>query len=256
MLKTAIEAAQQAGRLVAERYPSERRFALKGFRDLVSDADTAAEAQIIELITRRFPGHAILSEEAGGPDAAAGEYTWVIDPLDGTTNYVHRHPVFAVSIGVLQRGRPLLGVVHDPLRNHTFAAHRGGGARLNNEPIQVSAFPQLGEALLGFDWGHSDEMRGRIAGCAGKLLTCCGGLRVMGSACLALAYVAAGWLDGYFQAGLKPWDTAAGILLVSEAGGCCSTLQGEPFQVGEPGCLASNGAIHDSCLEILQGVLA
>lgn len=256
MLKTAIEAAREAGRMIAERYPSERRFSLKGFRDLVSDADTAAEARIIELIARRFPDHAILSEEGGGVAAGAGEYTWVVDPLDGTTNYVHRHPVFAVSIGVLEHGRPLLGVIHDPLRDHTFVAHRGGGARLNNEPIQVSAVPHLNEALLGFDWGHSDEGRTRVAGCAAKMLTHCGGLRVMGSACLALAYVAAGWLDGYFQAGLKPWDTAAGVLLVSEAGGCCSTLRGEAYQVGEPGCLTSNGSIHDQCLEIVKGTLA
>ena len=126
MLQTAIEAARRAGRVIAERYPAGRTVTVKGYRDLVTDADIAAEEVIIDLIQARFPDHAIVSEEAGGSEISSG-YTWMVDPLDGTTNYVHHHPVFAVSIGVMKDGDPLIGVIHDPLRNQTFVAHREVG---------------------------------------------------------------------------------------------------------------------------------
>jgi myo-inositol-1(or 4)-monophosphatase len=252
MLKTAIEAAIGAGRVISERYPGERSITMKGFRDLVTDADRAAESLICELIQARFPDHAILSEEAGGKAIGSG-FTWVVDPLDGTTNYAHRHPTFAVSIGVLEHGKPLVGVIHDPLRDQTFAAHRGAGARLNDAPIHVSGVGRIRNALVGLDWGHENEVRERMLSYLQRLLPCCGTVRASGSAALALAYVAAGWTDAYFQPGLKPWDAAAGILLVKEAGGRCTTLKGDPYRVQLPDCLATNRFIHDELLKLLNG---
>ena len=252
MLKTAIEAAIGAGRILVERYPEVRNITKKGFRDIVTDADIAAESFILGLINGRFPDHAILSEEAGGTDIGSG-FTWVLDPLDGTTNYAHHHPVFAVSIGVLEHGNPLVGVIHDPLRDQTFVAHRGAGARLNDVPIHVSGVAELKNALLGVDWGHENEVRERMLNYLHRLLPRCGTVRASGSAALALAYVAAGWTDAYFQPGLKPWDSAAGSLLVKEAGGECTTMKGEPYRVQLPECLATNGFIHDEFLKVLNG---
>ncbi len=252
MLKTAIEAATGAGRIIVERYSKERGITKKGFRDIVTDADIAAESFIIGLINGRFPDHAILSEEAGGSDIGSG-FTWLLDPLDGTTNYAHHHPVFAVSIGVLEHGNPLVGVIHDPLRDQTFVAHRGAGARLNDVPIHVSDVAELKNALLGVDWGHENDVRDRMLNYLHRLLPRCGTLRASGSAALALAYVAAGWTDAYFQPGLKPWDSAAGSLLVKEAGGECTTMKGEPYRVQLPECLATNGLIHDEFMKVLNG---
>ena len=252
MLQTAKEAARRAGRNIAERYPGERKLTLKGYRDLVTDADIAAEKVIVDLIQTRFPDHAIVSEEAGGSKISSG-YTWVVDPLDGTTNYAHHHPVFAVSIGVLQDGIPLMGVIHDPLRDQTFVVQKGGGVRLNDIPIHASRVANLGNAMLGLDWGHGNEMRRRILFYLQNIVPCCGTLRVLGSAALAMAYVGAGWLDAYFHLGLKPWDSAAGMLMVTEAGGRCSTLKGEVYRVNVPECLATNGLIHDALLTAMRG---
>ena len=229
----------------------ERRLTLKGIRDLVTDADTAAEPLILDLIQSRFPDHAILSEEAGG-NAIGGGYTWVVDPLDGTTNYAHRNPVFAVSIGVLEGEEPLVGVIHDPLRDHTFVAERGGGAKLNDKPIHVSHIASLENALVGMDWGHSNEVRERILAYLHRVVPRCGTLRVLGSATLALCYVGAGWLDAYFNLRLKPWDAAAGILIITEAVGRCSTLEGKPYHLESPSCLATNNRIHDELLAVIQ----
>jgi len=251
MLKTAIEAAIGAGRIISERYPGGRSITVKGFRDLVTDADRAAESLICELIRARFPDHAILSEEAGGKAIDSG-FTWVVDPLDGTTNYAHHYPVFAVSIGVLEHGEPLMGVIHDPLRDQTFVAHRGAGARLNDAEIHASGETALKNALVGVDWGHEDKVRERMLRYVRRLLPCCGTVRASGSAALALAYVAAGWTDAYFQPGLKPWDAAAGMLLVKEAGGRCTTLNGDPYRVQLPDCLATNRLIHDELLKLLN----
>ena len=248
MLQTAIEAAQWAGRVIAERYPAERDVTIKGYRDIVTDADTAAETVILNMIRDRFPDHAILSEEAGGSEIGGG-YTWVVDPLDGTTNYAHRIPVFAVSIGVLERGEPLLGVIHDPLRGQTFVAERGKGATINGAPMHVSRVARLEHTVIGADWARSDERRGRVLAYLEQVAPRCGTIRVLGSATLALAYVAAGWLDAYFHLALKPWDAAAGMLLVAEAGGRCTTLAGEPYRVDSPGCLATNGLIHEELLD-------
>ena len=252
MLQIAIEAARRAGQVIIERYPAKRDVTSKGYRDIVTDADTAAETVILNMIRERFPDHATLSEEAGGSDIGNG-YTWVVDPLDGTTNYAHRIPVFAVSIGVLEGGEPLIGIVHDPLQGQTFVAERGEGAMLNGEPVCVSRVEDFGHTLVGLEWGRGDETRRRALAWLRELAPRCGTVRALGSAALGLAYVAAGWLDAYFHLALKPWDSAAGMLLVAEAGGRCTTLTGEPYRVDSPGCLATNGLIHEELLGVMGG---
>jgi myo-inositol-1(or 4)-monophosphatase len=251
VLQTAIEAAHRAGKVIAERYPAERRVTFKGYRDIVTEVDTAAESIVIDLIGERFPDHALLSEEAGGAGIGAG-VTWVIDPLDGTTNYAHRIPCFCVSVGVLEDGEPLAGAIYDPLREQTFAAERGKGATLNGTPIHASQASPLSQTMLALDWGHSDAVRAQTLRLLLQVAPRCGTVRALGSAALALAYVAAGWLDGYFNLALKPWDTAAGTLLIAEAGGRCTTLDGTPYRVGVLGCLATNSLIHEEILSILR----
>jgi myo-inositol-1(or 4)-monophosphatase len=251
MLQTAVEAARRAGEVIVERYPAGHTLTIKGYRDIVTEADTAAEAVILELVRARFPDHAILSEEAGG-DGIGDGYTWVVDPLDGTTNYAHRLPIFSVSIGVLQGGEPLVGVVHDPLRDHIFVAERGAGARLDGAPLRVSWVERLERAAVSLDWGHSDAERRWTMDAVRQVAPRCATVRALGSAALALAYVAAGWLDAYFNFMMKPWDVAAGTLLVSEAGGRCTTLDGAPYRVDRPDCLMTNGRIHGELLAALS----
>jgi myo-inositol-1(or 4)-monophosphatase len=249
VLRTAIEATHQAGKVIAERYPAERSVTVKGYRDIVTEVDTAAESIIIDLIGERFPNHAILSEEAGGAAIGAG-ITWVIDPLDGTTNYARRVPFSCTSVGVLEDGEPLAGAIYDPLRDQTFAAERGKGATLNGEPIHASSASPLSHTVLALDWGHSDAVRTQALDLLLHIAPRCGTVRALGSAALALAYVATGWLDGYFNLALKPWDTAAGMLIIAEAGGRCTTLHGEPHRVDTPACLATNGLVHDELLAV------
>jgi len=251
MLKTAVEAARRAGQVIVDRYPAGHDVRVKGYRNIATEVDTAAETVILDLIRARFPDHAILSEEAGGQGIGDG-YTWVVDPLDGTTNYARRFPIFSVSIGLLQGREPLIGVIHDPLRDQTFVAERGSGAELDGAPIRVSRVARLDHAVVSLDWGHSDEDRARTLGALNRVAPRCGTVRALGSAALALAYVAAGWLEAYFNLMMKPWDAAAGILLVAEAGGRCTTLEGGAYRVDHPGCLASNGLIHDELLNVIR----
>jgi myo-inositol-1(or 4)-monophosphatase len=250
VLQTAIEAAHRAGKVIAERYPAERSVTVKGYRDIVTEVDIAAESIIIDLIRQRFPDHAILSEEVGGKGIGAG-YTWVIDPLDGTTNYAHRVPFFCTSVGVLADGEPLAGAIYDPLLDQTFTAERGKGATLNGKPIRASQASPLSHTVLALDWGHSNTVRAQALDLLLRIAPRCGTVRALGSAALALAYVATGWLDGYFNLALKPWDTAAGMLIIAEAGGRCTTLDGEPGRVDIPACLATNGLVQDELLKVI-----
>jgi myo-inositol-1(or 4)-monophosphatase len=250
MLETAVAAARKGGLRLAELLPGRRDIRLKGARDVVTDADLEAEATVLEVIRRDFPDHAIVSEE-GGSGGDGSRYTWLVDPLDGTRNYAHRLPFFAASVAALEAQEPIAGAVFDPLRDHMFSALRDGGARLNGGPLQVSSVEALGDALVGVDWGRRDRDRDTAFDMVGRLLPRCASLRAMGSAALALAYVAAGWLDAYIGLSVKPWDVAAGSLVVVEAGGECTTQSGNPYQPALGGCVASNGRVHRELLDLL-----
>ncbi|MCP4514998.1 MAG: inositol monophosphatase, partial [Delftia sp.] len=178
---------------------------------------------------------------------------WVVDPLDGTTNYSRRMPIFCVSIGLLHQGQLELGVVYDPLREHLFAAQRGRGATLNGEPLRVSSMDQIGFSVVGLDWAHSHADRREILARLGRIAPACGTLRGLGSAALGLCYVAAGWIEAYFHVGIKPWDIAAGLLLIQEAGGRVTDLEGVPWQPWGQRLLVSNGRVHDALLELMAG---
>jgi myo-inositol-1(or 4)-monophosphatase len=222
----------------------------KGYRDLVTETDIAAERAILDLVREHFPEHAVLSEETAG-GAIGPEYTWVIDPLDGTSNFTHGVPIFSVSIAVLAHGEPLIGVVYDPLRKHLFSAQRGKGATLNGRPLKVSNVSEIHQALVGLDWARSDEARGEVLTNLARVAPQCHTVRIMGSAALGLTYVAAGWLDGYFHLALHPWDAAAAVLLAMEAGGRCTTFEGQLYPVTSPRCAATNGRIHGELLDRL-----
>ena len=251
MLQTAIEAARRAGSLIAARYPGERNVRSKGYRDVITEVDLAAERIVIDLVRQRFPDHTIVSEEAGGHLSANG-YTWVIDPLDGTTNYSRRIPICSVSIGLLASGEPLLGVVYDPLRDEMFVGERGNGAHVNGRSIEASDRMQLDQSVVGFDWGHADDDRQQVIAILNRVAPLCATVRGLGSAALALAYVAAGWLDAYINLALKPWDSAAAMVLIAEAGGRCTTIEGTPYQVSAPEGLATNGRLHAHILAAIH----
>jgi myo-inositol-1(or 4)-monophosphatase len=257
MLQTAVEAAQQAGQVILKNRLSKHDITFKGYRDIVTEADTAAQAVVIDLIRERFPDHIIISEERENNPVGseAGAYTWVVDPLDGTTNYAHRVPFSSVSIGVLKGDEPLVGVVHDPLRNQTFVAERGKGARVGGELLRASRVERFDHTVVGLDWTRNNAGREQMLNCLRQIAPRCGTIRVLGSAALALTYVAAGWLDIYFHLSLQPWDAAAAMVLVAEAGGRCTTLTGEPYHVDSPGCVATNGLVHEEMLELLRAAL-
>ncbi len=238
LLSTAEEAARRAGRILAEKFEGKRTVEYKGRIDLVTDADKASEAELIGFVRSRFPDHTILSEESGLH--SRGAVRWLIDPLDGTTNYSHRVPHFCVSVAVQGSEGLLAGAVYEPLRADLFSAARGRGATLNGSPLRVSAVESLDRALLCTGFPYDVRERPEIPlGLFNRLIRQAQGLRRIGSAALDLAYVAAGRFDGFFEFGLKPWDIAAGALLVMEAGGTMTRVDGEPFDLSIGDVLAS-----------------
>lgn len=251
LLQTAVQAARGAGQMLAERLSSPREVTVKGLRDIVTDADLAAEEMITQAIRARFPDHALLMEE-GGASSGDAPYVWVVDPLDGTTNYSRRLPIFSVSIGLVHQGELEAGVVYDPLADHLFAARRGQGATLNGEPLRVSAIDRVGDAIVGLDWARAQSDRREILTRLGQIAPACGTVRGLGSAALGLCYVAAGWIDAYFNVGLKPWDLAAGLLLIREAGGRDTDLAGAPWQPWGRRVLVSNGRLHQALLDLME----
>lgn len=261
MLHIAIRAARHAGRVLMRYYErgDELNITAKQRNDFVSDADRAAEAVIIQELSSKFPHHAILAEESGRRAGQTGgdEFEWIIDPLDGTTNYLHGFPQFAVSIGLRWRGRMQQAVVYDPLREELFVATRGSGALLNDRRLRVSTRRDLRGALLGTGIPFREQqtldvylemLRALIADTAG--------IRRPGSAALDFAYVAAGRLDGFWELGLLPWDFAAGALLVTEAGGIVTDLAGGERYFVTGNVVAGNPRVQRAMLERLKPFLS
>jgi myo-inositol-1(or 4)-monophosphatase len=255
LLNFAIQTARDAGRVLAERFGRTLRVTNKGELDLVTEADLASERLIIERIQTYHPRHAILAEESGIGGAASDgqdEWRWIIDPLDGTTNYAHGYPCFCVSIGLEHKGRMEVGVVYDPMRDELFTAERGEGASLNGRRIQVSPVDSLAGALLCTGFPYDVRERSEFARHFANFIMNAQGVRRDGAAALDLAYVACGRFDGFWEEGLKPWDVAAGSLLVEEAGGRASKYDGAPLSIYTPPMMASNGLLHEQMMRVLS----
>ena len=253
--QVAIDTAKRAGALLRAELGKRRQIAFKGSpTNLVTEMDRRAEALIIEAIQAEFPGDAILSEERGTLGGPSGR-RWIIDPLDGTTNYAHGIPIFCVSIALEVDGQTRLGVVYDPNFDECFVAGRGRGARRNGERLSVSEAATLNESLVatGLPYNIRETPRNNLAEFAAFSLRC-QGVRRMGSAVLYFCYVAAGRLDGYWELRVGPWDAAAGVLMVEEAGGRVTNLEGGPLNPERPEVVASNGRIHDEMLRVLKEV--
>ena len=253
----AIEAAIAAGELLKRKLTGTRSVKVKGLRDLVTDADVAAQHLILARLQVAFPADVVLSEE-GRHDVAltTAAPTWVIDPLDGTSNYAHQIPMFAVSIGLLRHGRPVAGAIYDPLRRELFFAEAGRGAfvrvgRGRPRRLTVSGVDQLSEAMVASGWPREDELRAQAARLLPRVGNASHNLRLTGSAALSLAYLAAGRLDASFHLALQPWDVAAGAALVLEAGGCLSALDGSDWHIAAPQVAASNGRVQAALTQLL-----
>lgn len=251
-LELARQVASEAGEILLERFGKIGAVTHKGAVDLVTEADLAAEAHILARLGEAFPQDAILAEEGGEGGLADAELCWMVDPLDGTNNYVHRLDQFAVSLGLARRGRPVAGVIHAPAKRTTYHGGEGLGAWCNGQPMRVSETRQLGETLLATGFPYDRRTR------AHELLVQLKrgversrGVRRMGSAALDLAAVACGSFGGYWEVRLKPWDMAAGVALVREAGGRVTTCGGAPFDVFGPTILASNGHLHQELVSMV-----
>jgi myo-inositol-1(or 4)-monophosphatase len=253
MLNFAIETARDAGRLLLEKLGRVTSITKKGDINLVTEADLASEALIIERIKSYYPKHAILAEEAGDAVLVDGETTWkwIIDPLDGTTNYAHGYPCFCVTLALERKGKIVIGVTYDPTREELFSAEKGEGASLNGRKIRVSETEELGNALIVTGFPYDFKQRKDFARHLTEFLLYSRGVRRDGSAAIDMAYVACGRFDGFWEEGLNPWDVAAGYLLIEEAGGRVSYYDGSEFSIYRPPLCASNGRIHGEMLRIL-----
>ena len=250
---TAIDAARLAGEVLLEYARTGFHVEYKNAVNLVTDADRRAEQVIVDTIHRAYPDHSVLAEERGMEPGRDSPYRWIIDPLDGTTNFAHGFPLYCVSIGVEYRDRMILGVVLDPTRQELFVAADGQGAMLNGQPIRVSKSATLETALLvtGFAYDIRESTHNNLDYFS-KFCLCARGVRRTGTAALDLCYVAAGRLDGFWEQALQPWDVAAGALIVQEAGGRVTDLAGGPYSSRAGNLIASNGHIHEAMVEIVE----
>lgn len=252
-LMTAIEAVVRAGDVMLERAGSEVRVDKKGQIDLVTEVDLAIEREFRATIAQRFPDHAVLGEELGGATIAPPGPRWVFDPIDGTTNFAHGLPIFCASLALEINGIADVAAIYDPNRRELFTAERGCGASLNGQPVHVSATAALIDAVLATGFPYDVHRRvEEIVGLFGAFVGRARAVRRLGSAALDLCYVAAGRLDGFWEMDLKPWDIAAGALLVAEAGGRVTTMGGEPFTSRGGQVLATNSSLHDEMLAVIR----
>ncbi len=255
-LTVAIRAARAAGKILADKFHHAREIKSKGKRDIVTDADFAADRAIRRVILAQFPRDYFLSEEDSKEARAvlwtraaeSGAAVWVVDPLDGTTNYAQRIPCFCVSIALYRAGRVEIGVVYDPLLKELFAAERGRGAWLNGKPIRVSGVRQFENAVIGMEYARKNVLREQTIRTLRQVVTRANTARAFGAAALSLCYVAAGRLDGYFHFALSPWDVAAAACIIEEAGGRVTTPAGQAWSVHSGAYVASNHALHAALL--------
>ena len=251
--------AREAGALLIEHFHEGLKIEYKGEADLVTAADRASEALIRERVSQQFPSHDVLGEEQGLEDRGS-EYRWYVDPLDGTTNFAHGFPVFAVSMALEQRrgdeATRIAGVVYDPTRNELFAAEKGKGAQLNGKAIQVSKITQLKECLVATGFPSHKRHKNPNIFFYHQITLRTHGVRRAGSAALDLCSVACGRFDGFWEFNLNPWDTAAGVLIIEEAGGKVSRFDGSRFELNSRETLASNGLVHDSLLLQFEEIFA
>lgn len=257
MLSFAIQTARDAGRILVDRLGRALQVSNKGDIDLVTEADLAAEKFIIDRIRSHYPRHAILAEESGASDDATiisgeSEWKWIVDPLDGTTNYAHGYPCFCVSIGLERAGKIEIGVIYDPMRDEIFAAERGQGASLNSRRIRVSDVDDLNQAMLCTGFPYNVRERANFARDFTNFTMQAQAVRRDGSAALDLAYVACGRFDGFWEDGLNAWDVAAGVLLIEEAGGRVTDYLGNRLDIYTPKVLASNGLVHEAMMSVLN----
>ena len=252
-LTTAIEAVVRAGELQMAQLGQAFRIDKKGTTDLVTEVDLAVERMFRGLIADRFPDHQILAEELGGASTVPPGPCWVFDPIDGTTNYAHGVPIFCASLALEIDGVPEVAAVYDPNRKELFTAERGGGAFLNGAPIRVSAAGELIDALLVTGFPYDVRTRiDEIVGLFGAFVGQARAVRRLGSAAIDLCWVAAGRMDGFWEADLKPWDIAGGALIVTEAGGRVTDIGGGAFTSRGGHVLASNGHLHDAMLDVIR----
>jgi myo-inositol-1(or 4)-monophosphatase len=268
IIHTGRQAARAAGAVLRRNYLQPHQVRLKGAIDPVTETDLQSQEIIISLIRRAFPDHGFLAEEertgeggknvgAGSPRGGTGfqpvENRWIIDPLDGTVNFAHGFPMFCVSIAYEEEGVLKYGVIYDPLRDELFEAVKGQGATLNGQSIRVSTTDRLDRALLatGFPYDIRERLPETLAR-LGRMLGIAQGVRRAGSAALDMAYVACGRFDGFWEENLKPWDTAAGLLLIEEAGGRITTFSGGEYDIYSPNILSSNGKLHNSMLALMR----
>ncbi len=255
MLNIAIKAARSAGAIInrAALDLEVLKVGTKGPNDYVSEVDRAAEDIIIQTLLEAYPGHGILAEESGRAQGAKNsEYVWIIDPLDGTTNFLHGFPVYAVSIALAHRGLVQQAVVYDPTRNDLFFASKGRGAFCNDRRLRVSKRTRIGDALIGtgFPFRKGDNFK-RYMKMFEEVMQSCAGLRRPGAAALDLCYVAAGCYDGFFETGLNPWDVAAGSLIITEAGGLIGNFTGESDYLYQREVVAGNPKVYGQLVQIL-----
>lgn len=253
-MTVARQAAMKAGKLLKDNLSGSREISYKGEINLVTEMDRRSEQVIVETLLAVFPGHGVMAEEETTIENGS-EFTWIIDPLDGTTNYAHGYPCFSISIALAQSQELILGVVYDPMRDELFTSEKGGGAFLNGTKIRVSSTGRLIQSLLatGFPYDRAVSKENNLD-YFHALLMASQEVRRDGSAALDLCAVAAGRFDGFWELKLKPWDVAAGSLIVREAGGMVTNLSGSEFSIHEGAIVASNGRIHGLMLDIMHSV--